>query len=228
VVDGRGATSTVLQERITVYSGEFPTITLENLTTPGLALFRAGDAIRYTATRTSGTDDLRADQPYLWSVELHHNDHTHPFLTDVPAASGVYTMPVESHGATDIFYRFGLSMFTASGQEIAVARDLLPDVITMTLDTEPPAATIMLLDGGAQPAPAQVAAIIGEQHSLEAAGALIRAGDVYSFTHWVLDGAPPVATPAVSITVAANPPAYVAHYTYARPADLLFLPVFVR
>ncbi len=228
VVDGRGAASSPLQERITVYSGEFPTITLENLTTSGVDRFRAGDAIRYTATRASGTQGLRADQPFQWSVELHHNEHTHPFLSDFPAASGVYTMPVESHGATDIFYRFGLSMFTVSGQEIAVYRDLAPDVVTMTLATEPPAPTVMLLDGGAQPAPAAVAAIVGEQHTVAAAETLIAAGGVYSFTHWVLDGGPPVAMPAVAMTVGSNAPAYVAHYTYVRPADLFYIPKLTR
>jgi glucose/arabinose dehydrogenase/PKD repeat protein len=228
VVDGHGAASTAVQERITVYSGEFPTITLENLTTPGLDRFRAGDAIRYTATRASGSEGLRAEDPYLWSVELHHNEHKHPFLSDVPTISGVYTMPVESHGDTDIFYRFGLSMFSAAGQEIAVYRDLGPDLITMTLDAEPHAAAIMWLDGGAQPAPAEVQTVIGTQHSLEAAEVLVHAGNVYSFTHWLLDGAPPVATRAVTITVPANPPEYVAHYLYARPADFLFLPSITR
>lgn len=229
VVDGRGAASTVMQEAITVYSGEFPTITLENLTTPGVERFRAGDAIRYTATRASGTTGLRAEKPYLWSLELHHNEHTHPFLTDVAGSSGVYTIPVESHGETTIFYRFGLSMFTANGQEIAVYRDLAPDLIEMALRSEPEAATsIMLLDGGTQPVPAQVETIIGTHHSLEAAMVLIHAGGVYSFTHWRLDGAPPVAARSVTITVPANPPAYVAHYTYARPADFLFLPKLVR
>ena len=229
VVDGRGAASTVVQERITVYAGEFPTITLENLTTPGLEdRFRAGDAIRYTATRQSGTGDLRAEDPYLWSVELHHNVHKHPFLSDLPAATGVYTMPVESHGDTDIFYRFGLRMFTAGGQEIAVYRDLAPDLITMTLSTEPQGPALMWLDGGAQSAPAEVETIIGTQHNLVAADALVYAGSVYSFTHWVLDGAAPLATRAVSITVGANAPAYVAHYRYARPADSLHLPLIDR
>lgn len=228
VVDGRGAASTVMQQRITVYSGEFPTVTLENLTTPGQELFHAGDAIRYTATRASGAQGLRPERPYVWSVELHHNEHIHPFLSDVAWASGVYTMPLESHGDTDIFYRFGLSMFTAGGQEIAVHRDLLPDVVTMTLRSEPQVATSMLLDGAPQPAPAQVETIIGVQHELEAAGVLIHDRGVYSFTQWVLDGAPPFATRTVSITVPANPPAYVAHYTYARPADFSFLPVIGR
>ncbi len=182
-----------VQAAITVYSGEFPSVTLENLTTVGLERFRAGDAIRYTATRANGTSGLRAVDPYVWSVELHHNEHVHPFLSDFPAASGVYTMPVESHGDTDIFYRFRLSMFTAGGQEIPVYRDLLPDVVTMTVGAEPAAPTVLLLDGGAQPAPAQVEAIIGTQQELEAAETLIHAGGVYSFTHWVLDGAPPLA-----------------------------------
>lgn len=228
VVDSRGAASPLLQQQIAVYSGEFPSVTLENLTTVGLERFRAGDAIRYTATRANGTSGLRAVDPYVWSVELHHNEHVHPFLSDFPAATGVYTMPVESHGDTDIFYRFRLSMFTAGGQEIPVQRDLLPDVVTMTLGTEPAAPTIVLLDGGAQPAPAQVEAIIGTQQELEAAETLIHAGGVYSFTHWVLDSAPPTATRSVAITVSANSPTYVAHYTYARPADFSFLPALGR
>ena len=228
VVDGRGATSPAVQERITVYAGEFPSITLENLTTAGLDRFRAGDAIRYTAARANGADGLRAEDPYIWSVELHHNEHVHPFLSDVAASTGVYTMPVESHGDTNIFYRFHLSMFTASGQEIPVARDLFPDVVTMTLGVEPSAPTLLLVDGGAQPAPAQVETIIGTQHELEAAEALIHAGGVYSFTHWVLNGASPLATRTVSLTVAAGAPTYVAHYTYARPADFSYLPVLGR
>lgn len=228
LVDGRGAASPTMQKTVTVYSGEFPTITLDNLTNPGLQRFRAGDAIRYTATRAAGTAGLRPNDPYVWSLELHHNEHTHPFLSGIAGASGVYTAPVESHGATTIFYRFHLSMFTAAGQEIGVYRDLAPDVITMTLDTQPSAPTRMLLDGGAQHAPAQVGTIIGTQHHLEAAAVLIHQSGVYSFTNWVLDGAPPLETRAVTITVGADSPVYVAHYTYDRPAGLLFMPYLTR
>ncbi|HXF62424.1 MAG TPA: PQQ-dependent sugar dehydrogenase [Caldilineaceae bacterium] len=233
VRDLRGAESETLALAITVYSGEFPAIAQENLVEPGRSLYQGGDRIRFRAQRQAGSADLDATLPYFWDVELHHNQHVHPVLSQVAGDEVLLEIPVESHGEdANLWYRIYLTMQTASGQQVRIHQDLHPQVVAVQAATWPGAAPVYVNQvQRASGEPFQ--AVVGQRYLLEAPATLLYAEGVGEFAYWVVaEGWPLQAAEApvilserqATVTIGPAPKSYVAFYRYLGPAHRTWLP----
>jgi glucose/arabinose dehydrogenase len=237
VIDRFGAESETVVVPITVYSGALPRIVLENLTDPGRDRYHGGDRIRYRVERTGGTQGLDPAEPYLWTVELIHNTHSHPDIVNSAASEGVYDIPTTAHDLNaSIRYRFTLTMKTADGIEVEVTRDLEPHYTGLYIDAWPEP---LLLNVNNAPVASgtNLAAIAGERYTLEAPLEKSYQNSVNEFAYWVVQDGWPASdlahaeqppqiwyTRTLQITVPVTDTAFVAHYTYARPLEQIFLP----
>jgi hypothetical protein len=244
VVDGRGGESEPLSLPVTVYSGEFPKIELSNLTEPGRANYYGGDRFQYKVARRAGMAGLNAGTPYTWDIDFHHNDSVQRTVEQAATNAGILNIPTTTPAlAVDDWYRFSLTMHTATGQEVRVQRDLLPTTTSLQLQTWPAPASVrvnqeMRYSGETLPA------VVGQVYQLRVAPTLFYDGNVGEFAYWlVADGWPVAAAPGsagsmptgassqhivttrtLSMTAPLTPTTVMAFYEYARPGEKTFLP----
>ncbi len=227
VQDNAGGLSSPASLPITVYSGEMPQIQLDNLTEPGRTLFHGGDGWQYTALRSTLTD-LDPDTPFTWQIDLNHNQHTHPILNGQAAISSTLAIPADDHGGSiAISYSFNLTMLTDQGIRVTISETLLPEVVTLTLTTDPttPEQTSIMLNNISHITPYVFPSIVGTAYTAAAPSLLFYQQGVYLFDFW--DGGDPgnpilnFATPPLDATLTA-------HYRYTGPAYMAWFPILVN
>lgn len=228
VFDTRGAISQPASVAVNVYSGELPKIDLDITGAPSRTLFHGGDEVTFTAVRST-TSDLDATKPWTWRVALHHNEHSHPDITDLSAASGIYDIPADSHGgATTIWYRFTLTMKTNTGQTVTVQRDLMPDYTTFKVGTNPNQPGMVMIEDVAEKTPATIKAIVGTEWHLRALDELVMGASVYVFDGWKTPVAAGEADAALLVTVTKAVQTYTMNYVVDRPAERAWLSHIAR
>jgi glucose/arabinose dehydrogenase len=105
VRDNRGASARSLSLRIVV-GNELPVA--EILAPSGGSGVHPGETVSFSGRGTDREDGQISPRFLLWSAELHHNHHTHPFLDELRGAYGSFTSPAELHGGGTLFYRLQL------------------------------------------------------------------------------------------------------------------------
>ena len=224
VRDIRGAVSAPVQTSITVYSGTWPTIGLENLTDPARTLFHGGDRFRFTALREGGVDDLDPDTPFSWRIDLLHNEHAHPELVGFVATEGTLAIPTENHGGdADIAYRLTLTMQTAAGQPVRVSRELYPAVVQVALRSEPAGFGPLQIDNETQSFPYGFPAVTGTNYSITAPETLLADERIWRFSEWTT--AVPTSTRQITYTVPISDQTVTATYEFERAAAQNHLPL---
>ena len=227
VVDIRGGESSPVEETITVYSGEFPTINLKNLTDAGRELYHGGDAILYEAVR-SNLDGLDPEQPFLWQVDFHHNQHVHPLITNSPVISDVLSISTDNHGGDwNIWYQFHLKMITETGQEVTVSQEVFPELVDLTIDSRPPSAQIVINEAR-QISPHPYRAIVGTEQYVQASPRSIYENDIWVFSHWQTAGEVFSSDPKFMILAPTLNTTFTAAYVYDRPAERMWLPLIAN
>jgi glucose/arabinose dehydrogenase/PKD repeat protein len=136
VHDSRGASAV---STVTINVGNnapVPTIT----SPAASALFAVGQTITLTGSATDPEDGALAANRLSWTVLLHHNTHTHPFL---PATSGnniTFQAPApEDLAATASSYlEIQLTATDSAGLSTTRIQNLQPRIVNVTIDTDPP------------------------------------------------------------------------------------------
>ncbi|MCB0156578.1 MAG: PQQ-dependent sugar dehydrogenase [Caldilineaceae bacterium] len=224
VRDIRGAVSAPVQTPITVYSGTWPTIALDNLTDPARTLFHGGDRFRFAALREGGEADLDPETPFSWRIDLLHNEHAHPELVGFVATEGTLTISTENHGGdADIAYRLTLTMQTSEGQPVRVTRELYPAVVQVTIRSEPAGFGPLQIDNETQAFPYGFTAVTGTDYSITAPETLLAEESIWRFSEWAT--AVPTSTRRITYTVPISIQTVTAVYEFERAAAQNHLPL---
>jgi PKD repeat protein len=85
---------------------------------------RAGETVTYSGKGTDPEDGALNARVHVWSAELHHNNHTHPFFSDVRGKKGSFVVP-ETHESGTLFYRLTLEVTDSAGARTSVSVDLI-------------------------------------------------------------------------------------------------------
>ena len=207
VVTNAFGTATSNSATLTV-SGGAPTATI---TTPAAGTtYAAGTTVTFSGTGTDPQDGTLPASAFTWEVVFHHDTHNHPFF---PATSGITSgsvmIPNRGEIATNVFYRFHLTVRDSSGLTHTVTRDITPRLATVSLQTSPTGLGL-LLDGTPVTAPASVPNVVGMIRSIGAPSPQTLAGTQYTFTSWSDGGAA-----THEITVPATNTTFTATYTAA-------------
>ena len=113
VSDSHGAqvTSRILK----IFAGDRPPV--PQITSPAAGTtVRPGQTVHFSGRATDPDEGLLDPSNLIWTVVLHHNDHTHPFLGPLKGvASGTFTIPTNDHTDGKVFYRIRLKATDSRG-----------------------------------------------------------------------------------------------------------------
>ena len=207
VIDKGSPALASLPVSITVYPDTVaPTasIVLTNITSPGRQSFYAGDSWAFGATNVSAQSGLAA-MPYSWSVEFHHRDHAHPFLSGMGDQAGQFSTPRTGETDTVVWYRVTLRLTDAQGATNIISRDVFPLTTTIGLATLPSGGQIQV-NGQTLIAPNSIARVVGMQDQIDLNATQVISSQFYTFAGWSNSGPKSQAftAPATPITLTAT------------------------
>jgi glucose/arabinose dehydrogenase len=108
------------------------------------ATFAVGQSFTLTGSASDAEDGTLPASSLSWSVLLHHNTHTHPFLGPVSGNNIALTAPApeDLFAATNSFLEIRLTATDSAGVSSTVTRQLDPRKVTLTFDTVPSGASV--------------------------------------------------------------------------------------
>lgn len=122
VTDSHGAQ--VTSRIIKIFAGDQAPV--PQITSPVVGTsVRPGQTVRFSGRATDPDEGLLNPSNLTWTVVLHHNDHTHPFLGPLTGvASGAFTIPTNDHQDGRVFYRIRLKATDSRGLAIFRSIDI--------------------------------------------------------------------------------------------------------
>lgn len=188
------------------------------------ATYRAGDVISFSGSATDDQDGTLPETALHWSVEFHHNTHTHPYQVFSGTAGASVQIPLLGEVDANQWYRISLTATDAGGLQTTTYRDVFPVISSFTVASNL-AGISLLVDGQPTPAGTTMTGVVNMTRTLAAPTLQLVGGKMYRFTGWTDGGAAEhnIATPSAQITFTANyqllPLA--ATYTGAVPAAVI-------
>lgn len=147
-------------------------------------LYRAGETIPFSGTATDAEDGSLPASAYVWTVRFHHDTHYHdgpPIATGT--RNGQYTIPNQGETASDVFYRFFLTVTDSNGNVGVDSVDVLPRLIAVTVATNR-AGLQVSLNGPPVTTPHTQTFVVGLRMSLGAPASQTINGVSYAFSAW--------------------------------------------
>lgn len=205
VVTNSFGSATSNSATLTVVSNVAPTGTI---TSPAAgSRYAGGDTIVFSGTATDPEDGTLAASRYTWTVQFHHDTHTHPVLGPISGqTSGSFVVPTSGETSTNVFYRITLVVTDSGGLQHTSSRDVLPRTVNITLATSDNGLTLTL-DGQPVSAPFTFPAVVGMTRSIGAPSPQTTFNNkVYVFISWSDGGAQThsIRIPAAASTYTAN------------------------
>ncbi|HEX6277035.1 MAG TPA: PQQ-dependent sugar dehydrogenase [Polyangiaceae bacterium] len=185
-------------------SGGAPTATI---TAPAAgATYAAGTNVAFSGTGTDPQDGTLPASAFTWEVVFHHDTHTHPFFGPTSGiTSGTVAIPNRGETATNVWYRFHLTVRDSGGLVHTATRDLVPRTSTITLASNP-AGLELLLDGTPFIAPQSFPNVVGMIRTLGVTSPQTSGGTTFNWQSWSDGGAATheITVPATNATFTAN------------------------
>jgi glucose/arabinose dehydrogenase len=203
VVTNAFGTATSNSATLTV-SGGAPSATI---TAPAAGTtYAAGTNVSFSGTGTDPQDGTLPASAFTWEVVFHHDTHTHPFFGPTSGiTSGSVAIPNRGEVATNVFYRFHLTVRDSGGLTTTVTRDITPRVVNITLASNP-VGRQLLLDGTPLTAPQTIPNVVGMIRSIGAPSPQTSGSTTFTFSNWSDGGAATheITVPATNTTFTAN------------------------
>jgi glucose/arabinose dehydrogenase len=191
---------------VQVQAGNDPPVpTIQN---PGAAdEFAVGRTITLQGSATDPEDGTIPAGSLSWTVLLHHDVHTHPFLGPVTGNNVPLTPPApeDTAAAGNSFLEIQLTATDSSGLSATVSRNYQPNRVTLTLETNPSGLGLRL-NGSPITTPLPFTSWEGWVLNLDAPPQA-SGGDTWVFATWADDNLPAaprqLVTPATGATLTA-------------------------
>lgn len=153
------------------------------------ARYDAGDTIVFSGTASDPENGNLPPGALTWTIVFHHDAHTHPFLGPITGvSSGSFTIPDVGETSANVFYRIHLTATDSAGAQSSDFVDLLPNVVTLVLVTDP-IDLQLTLDGQPVMTPFMVQSVVGMTRTLGAPSPQRVDKRNYSFVSWSDGGA---------------------------------------
>lgn len=205
VVTNPFGTATSADATLTVTSNTRPTPTI--VTPDAAALYSGGQTIAYSGTAADAEDGDLPASAFTWWVDLHHDQHSHPFVSPTPGnKGGTFVVPTSGETSANVWYRINLTVTDAQGLTRSTFRDVRPRTANVTLASNVPGVRVNL-DGQPQTTPVTFRGVAGIVRSLSAPVVQVVNGVTYEFDYWSDDG-----LPAHAINFPAADRTYTAYY----------------
>jgi len=181
--------------------------------------FAVGQNFTLTGSATDAEDGTLPASSLSWSVLLHHDTHTHPYLGPITGNNIALTAPApeDLSGATNSFLEIRLTATDSGGTQTTVTRQLHPRKVTLTFDTNPSGMSVRV-NGTDFTTPAQVVSWENWTFPIAAFDQLFHGAD-YVFASWSDGGAA-----THNYTTPPTPATIVARFTPTTGTDFFLVP----
>lgn len=184
--------------QLIVNNNQSPTATIVS---PGSGTrYNAGDTISFSGGGSDPEDGTLSANSFSWTIVFHHDQHTHPFLGPISGVtSGSFTIPTSGETAANVFYRIQLTVTDSAGAQFSTFVDVLPNVVTLTLGSDPEGLEVTL-DGQPFTASLVVQSVVGMTRTIGAPLSQRLNKVNYTFSSWTDGGAAThsIITPSVN------------------------------
>lgn len=172
---------------LTVLSNAAPT---GSITAPTAGTtYGGGQAFTFTGTGTDPEDGQLPASAFTWSVDFHHDDHTHPHVLPFSGAtSGTFTAADRGETSANVFYRVILTVRDSAGLMQTSSVDVQPRTSIVRLESNVANAQLTL-DGAPITAPFQFVGVEGIIRSIGVVSPQTTGGTTYQFVSWSDGGA---------------------------------------
>jgi len=147
----------------------------------------AGDTVSFHATGTDLEDRPDGSElpvgAFSWTVEFRHSDHKHPFIDGVTGPDLSFEIPVDYDQLANTWYRVILTVTDSSGLKTVVTKDINPNLVTLTFDSNVPGAKYTL-DGIPHSGTHTEQVVVGVERTLGAMSTQTINGQQYVFGSW--------------------------------------------
>ncbi|HVQ29195.1 MAG TPA: PQQ-dependent sugar dehydrogenase, partial [Vicinamibacteria bacterium] len=116
-----------------------------SITAPAVGeLYRVGQSVTLVGTATDAEEGVLPASRLTWNVLLHHDAHTHPFLTDVVGNNvALVTPPPEDiEACLTSFLEIRLTATDSAGSSTTVVQSFDPRKVAVNLETSPSGLTL--------------------------------------------------------------------------------------
>jgi glucose/arabinose dehydrogenase len=203
IVSNAAGSATSNEATLTVTSNQPPTATFA---TPAAgATYRAGQTVSFSGSGSDPETGALPASAFTWRIVFHHDTHTHPFIESIPGVtSGQFTIPNTGETSTNVFYRIHLTVRDSAGAQATVTRDIVPQVVTLTLASDPSRLSLTL-DGQPVESGHAFQSVIGMRRTIGAVTPQRDRGKDYVFDRWSDGGAAThtITTPTANTTYTA-------------------------
>ena len=190
---------------LTVLNNSRPQATID---APAAGTFyTAGQSISFSGTASDAEDGPLGGSAFTWSVDFHHDTHTHPHMPPTTGAtSGTFNIPQLGETATNVWFRIHLTVTDSAGLLRHVYRDIHPRITRVTLGTNPSGLTVTLDGGQPETAPYSFDSVAGMIRTIGTASPQTSNGTTWVFTSWSDGGAAnhTITVPASAATLTAT------------------------
>ena len=204
VVTNSFGSATSNDATLTVTPNNAPTGTI-NAPVEG-TLYSGGETINYSGTGTDPEDVTIPASGFTWQVDLHHDQHVHPFIPPTTGSkTGSFTLPVTGETGDNQWYRIYLTVRDSGGLTHTSYREIFPRKATIILASNPTGLQLKL-DSVPVNAPYSFVGVVGMQRTIEAVSPQTLGATTYNFVSWSDGGAlsHPISTPPSNTTYTAT------------------------
>lgn len=147
--------------------------------------FRVGQPLTLRASAVDGNGQRLPDSAFSWTALLHHNTHTHPYLSSQVGNDIVINAPAPEDLAATLtsYLELRLVVTDARGLKTTVVRNILPRRVLIRLATSPPG-LLLKVDGKGMRAPHAFTSWWGYQIRIIAPDQTSAAGRRWVFKAW--------------------------------------------
>jgi glucose/arabinose dehydrogenase len=198
-------TTSVTSESVEIVVGyQYPSA---SITEPSEGVkYNAGTVINFAGEATDAQDGTLPASAYSWDIVFHHQTHIHPHLGPVDGVkNGTFEIPSTGETSHEVWYEVKLTVTNSLGLKTTVTRNIYPNTVDITLDTQPQGLQLTL-DGVPQVTPKTVKGVVGAKRSLGVSTPQLLGSTSYDFQSWSDNGAQnhTVTTPNVDTIYKAN------------------------
>ena len=173
-----------------------------------LARYTVGQQITLHGSATDAEDGALPDSSLSWTVILHHNTHTHPYLpptkgNDVVIAGAI---PEGLAATTTSYLEIQLTATDSAGATTTVTQNLYPQLVNVTLATTPPGLALSV-NGTVVAGPQTLTSWPGYALTVTASSQSDGSGQAWQFDSWSDGGAA-----THTIVTGSTPAAYTASF----------------
>jgi PKD repeat protein len=167
------------------------------------ARFRVGETITLQAQATDPDEGALPASSLQWTVTLHHDTHTHPFMPPTTGNAVTFTTPAPEDlaAAATSYLSFAVTATDSRGLSTTQSQQLLPRTVNLTFVTQPAGRTITV-NGASITGPRTVASWEDYTLALNAPAQTDSSGQAWVFRSWSDSGPAQhsIVTPSGAVT----------------------------